>query len=289
MVQRAEEKANFGWGKAAWSAFVPLLLLGACQSTPTELASDLAEPAVVTASAGPADAQTADIAPAARPEPEASRPRELVSIPSQRRAAVEIEQLQAPNQAPHGDTAPEPPPQTHASAAREKLRIASKSESASGKTAAAPAPKSAAPTKLAEASNSETAAPAKTAGAFEWPVEGKILENYGADKDGQRNDGINIAADAGTPIHAAANGTVTYASNLKGYGNLVLIRHTNGYITAYAHAEKLLVSAGDQVGRGDVIGYAGKSGGVGTPQLHFEIRKGTKPVDPRPLMTGRES
>lgn len=288
MVQRAEKRANFDWGKAAAILLLPLLV-AACQSTPAELASDLAEPAVVAASANPADAQMAeaDAPPQAGPQ---SSPRELVSIPPQPKAAVEMEQLQAPNQAPHEDRAPEPKPQILASAAPGKAKAATRPEPASGKMAAAPEPKPAAPTKLAEAPKPDPAASGKTAGAFEWPVEGKILETYGADKDGQRNDGINIAADTGTPIHAAANGTVTYASNLKGYGNLVLIRHSNGYITAYAHAEKLLVSAGDRVGRGDVIGYAGKSGGVGTPQLHFEIRKGTKPVDPRPLMmSGRES
>lgn len=125
---------------------------------------------------------------------------------------------------------------------------------------------------------------------FEWPVEGKLVSGFGSGGDGERNDGINIAAEPGTPIHAAAAGTVTYAARLKGYGNLVLIRHDNGYITAYAHARSLLVAPGDRVDRGDVIGLSGKTGGVATPQLHFEIREGTKPVDPRPLMlSSRES
>jgi murein DD-endopeptidase MepM/ murein hydrolase activator NlpD len=129
------------------------------------------------------------------------------------------------------------------------------------------------------------------AGSFEWPVEGRIIAAFGRDGDGERNDGINIAADLGTPIHAAAAGTVTYAGNqLKGYGNLILIRHDNGYITAYAHAESMIVSAGDRVDRGDVIGYAGKTGDVTTPQVHFEVRQGVKPVDPRPLLlAARES
>jgi murein DD-endopeptidase MepM/ murein hydrolase activator NlpD len=125
---------------------------------------------------------------------------------------------------------------------------------------------------------------------FEWPVEGKIVSTFGSRGDGGRNDGINIAAEPGTPIHAAAAGTVTYAARLKGYGNLVLIRHENGYITAYAHAQSLLVAPGDRVDRGDVIGLSGKTGDVASPQLHFEIREGTKPVDPRPLMlSSRES
>lgn len=140
-------------------------------------------------------------------------------------------------------------------------------------------------------------APAKAApilsaaGEFEWPVEGKIIVAFGKSGDGERNDGINIAADLGTPIHAAAAGTVTYAGNeLKGYGNLILIKHDDGYVTAYAHAERITVARGDQVDRGDVIGFAGATGDVSSPQLHFEIRQGVKPVDPRPLLLAtRES
>jgi murein DD-endopeptidase MepM/ murein hydrolase activator NlpD len=269
------------------------LLLAACQSTPAELANDLAEPAVVTASADPGDAQTPEATPVPRStEPqETARPRELVSVAPHPKAAVEMEELRAPERASNPDPAPETMPQRHAAAVPQKPGTESKPEpDSSVKLAATAKQEPAASTKMAAALNSEPAASPKTAGAFEWPVQGKIIETFGANENGQRNDGINIATDTGTPIHAAANGTVTYASNLKGYGNLVLIKHQNGYITAYAHAQKLLVSAGDQVDRGDVIGYAGKSGGVGTPQLHFEIRKGTKPVDPRPLMmAGRES
>ena len=126
---------------------------------------------------------------------------------------------------------------------------------------------------------------------FEWPVQGKIIARFGKDDDGERNDGINIAAELGTPIHAAAAGTVTYAGNeLKSYGNLVLIKHENGYVTAYAHAERITVSRGDHVDRGDVIGYAGQTGDVTSPQVHFEVRQGVKPIDPRPLlMAAKES
>ncbi|MBV8799415.1 MAG: M23 family metallopeptidase [Alphaproteobacteria bacterium] len=122
---------------------------------------------------------------------------------------------------------------------------------------------------------------------FEWPVEGKVIIPFGKDATGARNDGINIAAESGTPIHAAAAGTVIYAGDaLKGYGNLVLIRHGNGFVTAYAHAQNTMVSRGDRVARGDVIGYAGKTGGVAVPQVHFEIRHGVKPIDPEPLLIG---
>lgn len=125
---------------------------------------------------------------------------------------------------------------------------------------------------------------------FEWPVEGKILLGFGPNGGGERNDGINIEAEPGTPIHAAAAGEVSYAGKLKGFGNLILIRHDSGYITAYAHAQALLVSAGDRVDRGDVVGLSGRSGDVSRPQLHFEIRRGVKPLDPkRLLMTAGES
>jgi murein DD-endopeptidase MepM/ murein hydrolase activator NlpD len=120
---------------------------------------------------------------------------------------------------------------------------------------------------------------------FIWPVEGRIISPFGNAGNGERNDGINIAAATGTPIHAAAAGTVRYAGNeLKAYGNLVLIQHEDGYVTAYAHAESLSVSAGDHVDKGQVIGLAGATGEVNRPQLHFEIRKGVKPVNPKPLL-----
>ena len=116
----------------------------------------------------------------------------------------------------------------------------------------------------------------------------RILSDFGTEANGERNDGINIAAAYGTPIHAAAGGTVTYAGNdLKSYGNLVLIRHDDGYVTAYAHAQNIVVARGDTVSRGQVIGYAGDTGDVTSPQLHFEIRQGSKPVDPAPYLNGK--
>ena len=126
--------------------------------------------------------------------------------------------------------------------------------------------------------------------AFAWPVNGPVISGFGATSGGARNDGINIAAPRGTPIHASAGGTVTYAgSELKDYGNLVLIKHADGYVTAYAHADRLIVGKGDVVTKGEVIGYAGKTGDVSTPQLHFEIRHDTAPVDPRNLLVARNS
>jgi murein DD-endopeptidase MepM/ murein hydrolase activator NlpD len=122
---------------------------------------------------------------------------------------------------------------------------------------------------------------------FRWPVRGKVITSYGAKTNGKANDGINLAVPEGTPVKAAEDGVVAYSGNeLKGYGNLVLIRHTNGYVTAYAHASELLVKRGDAIKRGQIIAKSGQSGEVGSPQLHFEIRKGSSPVDPLQFLNG---
>jgi murein DD-endopeptidase MepM/ murein hydrolase activator NlpD len=123
---------------------------------------------------------------------------------------------------------------------------------------------------------------------FVWPVHGRVISAFGRDGNGEKNDGINIAAELGAPIHASAAGTVTYSGNeLKGYGNLILIRHDDGYVTAYAHAQSISVGRGDHVDKGQVIGYAGATGDVDSPQLHFEIRKGAQPVNPKLLLAAR--
>lgn len=135
--------------------------------------------------------------------------------------------------------------------------------------------------------------PAKAAEAtgalptFRWPVRGKVVTSYGAKTNGKSNDGINVAVPEGTPVKAAEDGVVAYSGNeLKGYGNLVLVRHSNGYVTAYAHASELLVKRGDTIKRGQVIAKSGQSGEVASPQLHFEIRKGSSPVDPLQFLNG---
>jgi murein DD-endopeptidase MepM/ murein hydrolase activator NlpD len=169
---------------------------------------------------------------------------------------------------------------------------------------AAPATKLAAATpdpqqkaRLAQAAPTaeETAAenPVKAADAtgalptFRWPVRGKVITSYGAKTNGKANDGINLAVPEGTPVKAAEDGVVAYSGNeLKGYGNLVLVRHSNGYVTAYAHASELLVKRGDTIKRGQIIAKSGQSGEVGSPQLHFEIRKGSSPVDPLQFLNG---
>jgi murein DD-endopeptidase MepM/ murein hydrolase activator NlpD len=135
--------------------------------------------------------------------------------------------------------------------------------------------------------------PVKTAEAtgalptFRWPVRGRVITSYGAKSNGKANDGINVAVPEGTPVKAAEDGVVAYSGNeLKGYGNLILVRHSNGYVTAYAHASELMVKRGETIKRGQVIAKSGQSGEVGSPQLHFEIRKGSSPVDPQQFLSG---
>lgn len=138
----------------------------------------------------------------------------------------------------------------------------------------------------ASVSSKPLAAPMAGAPDFAWPLSGRVVADFGSTTTGGRNDGINIAANQGAPIHASASGTVTYAGDeLKAYGNLVLVKHSGGFTTAYAHADRLVVQKGDFVARGQVIGYAGQTGDVTAPQLHFEIRSNTTPVNPRSYLT----
>lgn len=137
------------------------------------------------------------------------------------------------------------------------------------------------------ASVKRTAATPKTTVAkkrstkFLWPVKGKIISSYGTIGKGRNNDGINIKAALGTTVKAADAGTIAYAGNeLKGFGNLILLKHNDGWITAYAHNDKILVKKGQKVRRGEKIATVGSTGSVNTPQLHFEIRSGKKAVNP---------
>ena len=124
-----------------------------------------------------------------------------------------------------------------------------------------------------------------SSGRFPWPVRGRVLASYGNTAGGGHNDGINIAAPRGTPVRSIDAGTVAYAGNeVKGYGNLVLIRHENGWISAYAHLDDVTVKPGDRIAAGQPFAKVGDSGGVAEPQLHFELRRGKKPVDPREFL-----
>ncbi|WP_417691743.1 peptidoglycan DD-metalloendopeptidase family protein [Roseibium sp.] len=125
------------------------------------------------------------------------------------------------------------------------------------------------------------AAPPSGGQGFRWPVRGRVISGFGMKPGGTRNDGINLSVPEGTPVTAAEDGTVIYSGNeLKGYGNLVLLRHENGWVSAYAHNSKLKVKRGDKVRRGETVGEAGATGSVSQPQVHFELRRGNKPVDP---------
>lgn len=163
-------------------------------------------------------------------------------------------------------------------------------ESADPQVASAPAssapPSSAPPAAEPAAPQQEAVLPPRSGRTFSWPVRGRVLSTFGPKPDGLHNDGINIAARAGAPVIAAENGVVVYAgSELKGFGNLLLVRHADGWMTAYAHLDKALVKKGQKVTKGQAIGTVGSTGGVSQPQLHFEIRKGTQAVDPAKFLS----
>jgi murein DD-endopeptidase MepM/ murein hydrolase activator NlpD len=156
-------------------------------------------------------------------------------------------------------------------------------EQAIGKTETATAKK----TVVEEEPEQQASAPIAANGlTLRWPVKGKVISTFGNKPNGLKNEGINIAVPEGTEVRAAGAGVIAYAGNeLKGYGNLVLIRHPGGYVTAYAHAKSLKVKRGDPVKRGDVIALAGQTGAVNSPQLHFEVRKGATALDPLKFIT----
>lgn len=149
----------------------------------------------------------------------------------------------------------------------------------------APAAASAAPRKPVTAA---IATPAAFTGRFVWPLPGKVIARFGPLAPGKVNQGINIAAPAGTPIHAVANGVVSYAGDqIAVYGGLILIDHGGGWVSAYGHAQQIDVQRGQAVKAGDVIGLAGATGQVQTPQLHFQLRKNRIPVDPLKQLPAR--
>lgn len=116
---------------------------------------------------------------------------------------------------------------------------------------------------------------------FDWPLSGRIVSGFGAKPGGRFNDGVNLDATAGEAVRAAADGIVAYAGNaVAGFGNLILVKHADGWVSAYAHNAALLVARGRKVARGEAIARAGATGAVTAPQLHFELRRGRAAVDP---------
>ncbi len=154
------------------------------------------------------------------------------------------------------------------------------------RTRPANAPKSTAVATTKPVAKEEPKKPAaKAQTGFLLPVQGRIVSEFGPKSGGLHNDGINIAAPRGTPILATAEGEIAYAGDgLPGFGNLILVRHDDGWTSAYAHADSMAVKRGDQVKRGDTIGAVGSTGTVTEPQLHFELRKHDRAVDPKPLL-----
>ncbi|HUN49216.1 MAG TPA: LysM peptidoglycan-binding domain-containing M23 family metallopeptidase, partial [Stellaceae bacterium] len=179
--------------------------------------------------------------------------------------------------------------------------ITSRAPSAAPAVAAPPPPAPAtAPPSVLPPPSPPPAAPPQTAAlppppprggqSFLWPVRGRVIGSYGTGSGGTHNDGINIAAPEGTTVVAADSGVVAYAGNeLRGYGNLILIKHADGWMTAYAHNAQMLVKRGERVQRGQAIARVGATGAVNAPQLHFEVRKGTRALDPADFLPAASS
>lgn len=197
----------------------------------------------------------------------------------------------APTPIPATEASPRPPPPVAApkpAAAEPPLSSAPASNSSTGVAASTPRPPSrpppappAAGVAAASPPGPGVATPGKS-GGFLAPLEGPVIASFGSQADGRRNDGVNIAAAKGAAVRAAGDGEVVYAGDaLQGYGNLVLVRHSDGWVTAYAHLDDILSRRGERVRRGQTIGTVGTTGGVAKPQLHFEMRLNNKAVDPK--------
>ncbi|WP_246148215.1 peptidoglycan DD-metalloendopeptidase family protein [Skermanella pratensis] len=186
---------------------------------------------------------------------------------------------------PGGQVAALEPP-TAPAAARPVPRVPVKPAQAAPAPAVPAPPAAAPPVAAARPPAIETPEP-RSSGRFQWPVRGTILSEFGPKPGGLHNDGLNISAPKGTTVVAAENGVVAYAGNeLRGFGNLLLIRHADGWMSAYAHLDEMLVDRGATVKRGQKIGTVGSTGNVSSPQLHFELRKSNRAMDPRDHLAG---
>lgn len=177
----------------------------------------------------------------------------------------------------------------NASAARHvggAVTPSAKPQSTNNSAAATPAPKPHTVTPKLRRSDTVLNVPKRSSnGRFAMPVNGPVISSFGPKKDGLHNDGINIGAPRGAAVKAAENGVVAYSGDkIEGYGNLVLIRHAGGYMSAYAHLGNVKVIKGQKITKGQVVGTVGASGNVDKPQLHFEIRKGSKAINPQTMI-----
>ncbi len=234
---------------------------------------ELPPPGQVSVSTPPAPAVIPAPVAAAKSTPKSPAP-EVTAIAPPTQAVV------ATPAQPASQAAPEPEPQVAAAPA-----AAAPSIPQTPMAVPMPAVAPVAPPRAA-AGQADDEPPPRSGRTFAWPVRGRILSTFGPKPDGLHNDGINIAARAGAPVIAAENGVVVYSGNeMRGFGNLLLVRHADGWMTAYAHLDRVLVQKGQKVTRGQAIATIGNSGGADQPQLHFEIRKGTQAVDPAKFLT----
>ena len=266
----------------------PELPVESAMHRPAISASALPPPPGVAAGPGSAPAAPPSAPAFAAPPPAAASAAPTSVVPPQSaRTALSSPTALAPQ-----------PPQRIASAAPPQPVVALPAAPVPAASPPTPAP-SAAPSN--PPSGASSAAPVTTAMAapapahaaagaprFLTPVKGEVVGHFGPDSSGQKNDGINIAAPAGTPVAAADSGTVIYAGNeLPAFGNLVMVRHAGGWVTAYGHLASISVQRGASVTRGETVGTVGQTGSVSSPQLHFEIRQGSQPVDPTPYLSGK--
>ncbi|MEL3892280.1 M23 family metallopeptidase [Ferrovibrio sp. MS7] len=248
-----------------------------------ELPSPTAQPAArQTAAAKSAPVATAVAAPVVAAAPKAAPASEPV-----REEAVAQAQAQAePEPQPVAQAPVAQAPAPAVAQASVTAPVAAPSMPAAPVMAPTPAAVAMPPQTFPGAPRADDEPPPRAGRTFAWPVRGRILSTFGQKPDGMHNDGINIAARAGSAVISAENGVVVYSgSEVRGFGNLVLVRHADGWITAYAHLDRVLVQKGQKVTRGQAIATVGSSGGVDQPQLHFEIRRGTQAVDPAKFLT----
>ncbi|MDR3436000.1 peptidoglycan DD-metalloendopeptidase family protein [Telmatospirillum sp.] len=252
-------------------------------ATPAPAASE--RPASGYSSVSERENKPQAVIPPPPPPAAAAQSQQAQQQQASQQAAAPQQQASQPSQPSFQASPPPPPPAPPAAAS------STTSASSAAAAAADDAEPPAAEQRVAAAPAAPPAPvspPPSSGKGYVWPARGTLLAEFGTTGKGQHNDGINIAVARGTPVVAAQDGVVAYAGNeLRGFGNLLLIKHADGWMTAYAHNDTLLVKRGDTVRRGQQIAKAGDSGGVAQPQLHFEVRHGTRAVDPMTFLGGK--